>query len=371
MGLPLVDLAWQHRQVAAEIEPQLLHMMSTGRFVLGDEVERFEEEYARYCGVRHCIGVASGTDALVLSLRAVGLQPGDEVIVPANSFVASAAAVVLAGGVPVLVDVRDDTLLLDLDAARAAITARTRAIIPVHLFGRLVDMPALAALAADAGLAVIEDAAQAHGARAGSYWPGSTSELVATSFYPAKNLGAYGDAGAVLTNRSDLAERMLLLRDHGSPDKYHHEIVGTNSRLDALQAAVLSVKLAHLDEWNALRREAAGRYASLLAGVPGVAAPPPAGAAEHVWHLYTVRVPRRDRILEALRQASIGAGVHYPVPLHLQPALLPYAGEAARPVAERAASELLSLPIYPGITPAQQELVAATLSRLLRGSLSR
>ncbi len=363
MRVPLVDLGWQHRQIAAEIEPELAAMMAAGRFVLGPEVAAFEQRFADYTGVARCVGVANGTDALALALSALGLSPGDEVVVPANSFVASAAAVVRAGGVPVLVDVDETTLLLDLDAVQESITARTRAIMAVHLFGRLVDMPAVVGLARRAGVAVVEDAAQSHGARAAGYRgyaPGTLSDVAATSFYPGKNLGAYGDAGAVLTNDATIAERVRLLRDHGSVEKHRHVVIGTNSRLDAIQAAVLSAKLGHLDEWNGLRRAAAARYERLLAELPEVVTPAPAGH-EHVWHLYPVRVPRRDEVLAALQERSVGAGVHYPLPLHRQPALEPYAAGPARPVAERAAAELLSLPIYPGITPELQEYVVDAL----------
>lgn len=366
MNVPLVDLAWQHRAIAAELEPLTSDIMECGRFVLGPELGDFESRFAGYCGAAHCVGVANGTDALTLALVALGIGPGDEVIVPTNSFVASAAAVVHAGARPVLVDADVRTLLIDRGAVEAAITGRTRAIMPVHLFGRLVDVAPLRALADAHGLKVVGDAAQAQGARPAGGTLVEGCDIVATSFYPGKNLGAYGDGGAVLTDDPELAEQVRTLRNHGSRSKYLHVRVGWNSRLDNLQAAVLGVKLRHLDDWNDSRRAAARRYDELLAEVEPVRRPDPAFGDDHVWHLYAVRTEWRDAVLASLQRDGIGAGVHYPTPIHLQPAFSAYRRDHPLPVAERAARELLSLPLFPGITDAQQEHVVSAIERALR-----
>ena len=322
---------------------------------------------ARLLGVPHCIGVANGTDALELALRAADVGPGDEVIVPANTFVATVGAVRRAGAKPVLADVDDECLLLDPDPALAAITPRTKAIVPVHLYGQVAPIEELSASAAATGIAIIEDAAQAQGATRHGRPAGSFGVAAGTSFYPGKNLGAYGDAGAVLTVDANLARRVRLMRDHGSERKYDHEIVGWNSRLDTLQAIVLQAKLRRLARWNAARQVAAARYDSLLAEIPQVRVPVTMSGNVHVWHLYVVRVPERDRVLAALQAAGIGASIHYPTPIHLTGAYrsLGY-GPGSFPVAEAAAEEILSLPLYPHITGVQQERVVAELKEALR-----
>jgi dTDP-4-amino-4,6-dideoxygalactose transaminase len=327
--------------------------------------------------------VANGTDAIEIALRALGVGHGDECILPANTFVATAEAVCRTGARPVLVDcVGDATYLIDTGAVQSAVTERTRAIIPVHLYGQTAPVERLLPLAGRIGAWVIEDAAQAQGARRHGAGAGSLGHAAATSFYPGKNLGAYGDAGAVLTESGDLAARVRMIGDHGSRRKYEHEIPGVNSRLDALQAVVLSAKLRRLAGWNAGRRVAAARYDALLpdaglsdAGLSGAALSeardviPPRTLAgnEHVWHLYVVRVPDRDRVLKELHAAGIGAGIHYPVPIHLTPAFtgLGYP-EGAFPNAERAAAEVLSLPLFAEISAAQQERVVSVLSAALR-----
>ena len=365
--IPLVDLPWQHQQIWPELEERIIGLMERGAFILGSEVEQFERAFASYSGTEHCIGVASGTDALELALRSLELPSGGEVIVPTNSFVASAAAVVRAGLSPVLADVDEETFLLDAKTAEAAVTDRTVAVMPVHLYGRLADMPAIADVAQRHHLRIVEDAAQSQGARTTAYGVGTFADVAATSFYPGKNLGAYGDGGAVLTNQSSVADRVRMLRDHGSAEKYHHELLGTNSRLDALQAAVLSAKLKRLDEWNALRINAAARYTELLAGA-AIDCPELITDGSHVWHLFVVRVADRDGVVDRLQREGIGVGIHYPVPIHHQPALRDHlSGELSLPVAESLAREILSLPLFPGITSEQQEQVVTALNVSLQG----
>ena len=311
--------------------------------------------------------MANGTDAIEISLRALGIGPGDECILPANTFIATAEAVCRAGARPVLVDCADDdTYLMDTDAVAAAVTPRTAAIIPVHLYGQAAPVERLQPLAARIGARLVEDAAQSQGARRNGVSTGALGDAAATSFYPGKNLGAYGDAGASLTGSADVAKRMRMIRDHGSPAKYQHEILGFNSRLDTLQAVVLSAKLRRLAGWNSARRTAAARYDAMLADCGAIARPRTLEGNEHVWHLYAVRVPDRDRVLKELQQAGIGAGIHYPVPIHLTPAFagLGYS-PGAFPVAERTAGELLSLPLFPEITEEQQHRVASTLMSVL------
>jgi dTDP-4-amino-4,6-dideoxygalactose transaminase len=312
--------------------------------------------------VKHCIGVANGTDALEIALRAAGVGPGDEVIVPVNSFVATALAVARAGAVPVLVDCDPDHHLIDLREVARKIGPRTRAIVPVHLYGQMAPMEELEDLVRGSGVVLVEDAAQAHGATRHGRAPGACGIAAGTSFYPGKNLGAYGDAGAILTNDETIDRRARALRNYGSEVKYVHPELGFNSRLDPLQAVVLSAKLVHLRLWNEQRREAARRYDALLAGAPGVRLPATLPGNDPVWHLYVVRVPRRDEVLAKLHAAGIQAAVHYPTPIHLQGAFRSLGHRRGEfPVAEAAAADVLSLPIYPGITPAQQERVAAVL----------
>jgi dTDP-4-amino-4,6-dideoxygalactose transaminase len=364
--IPLVDLAAAHADVAAEVAAGWERVVARSAYILGAEVAEFEAAFADFCGVGHCIGVASGTDALELALRALGIGAGDEVIVPANTFVATALAVTRAGATPVLADVDPDTLLVDPEAVEAAVSSRTRAVMPVHLFGQVAPMEALGRVAAAAGADIVEDAAQAHGATRHGAGAGSFGVAAGTSFYPGKNLGAYGDGGAVLTSSDELAGRLRALRNYGSDRKYHHPAVGFNSRLDTLQAVVLSAKLARLAAGNAARRAAAARYDELLGDLEEVTRPVTLPGNEHVFHLYVIRVPRRDEVLAHLGEAGIGAGVHYPVPVHLQGAMTPLGyRRGAFPVAERAADEILSLPLFPEITPAQQERVVDELRKAL------
>jgi dTDP-4-amino-4,6-dideoxygalactose transaminase len=365
-SIPLVDLSAQHAAVADEVAEGWQEVLARTAFIGGPQVATFEHEYAEFIRVPHCVAVANGTDAIEIALRALGVGYGGECILPANTFIATAEAVCRAGATPVLVDCADDeTYLIDTGAVEAAVTPRTAAIIPVHLYGQAAPVERLLPLARRIGAWVVEDAAQSQGARRNGTSAGALGDAAATSFYPGKNLGAYGDAGAVLTGSADVAARMRMIRDHGSPRKYEHEVIGVNSRLDTLQAVVLSAKLRRLDAWNAARRAAAARYDELLSGCDAVR-PRTLEGNEHVWHLYTVRVPDRDRVLKELHAAGIGAGIHYPVPIHLTTAFagLGYA-QGTFPVAERTARDLLSLPLFPEITAAQQERVVSVLMSVL------
>lgn len=373
-GIPLVDLAAQHAQVADEVRDGFAEVLEAGDFIGGRAVTAFEEEYAHFTASRFCVGVGNGTDALELALRALGVGHGDEVVVPANTFIATAEAVVRAGARPVLVDAVDDTLLLDPEQVEGALTSRTRAVMPVDLYGQVAPFEQLPPSLAERGVAVVEDGAQSQGALRHGRSAGTFGAVAATSFYPGKNLGAYGDAGAVLTDDEDLARRVRLLGAHGSPSKYVHDSIGFNSRLDTLQAVVLRAKLRRLAQWNEQRRAAAARYDDLLADLPGVRRPTTLPGNVPVWHLYVVRitdqgahhVADRDSILRDLQSEGVGAGVHYPVPVHLTPAMSGLGYEPGSfPVTERAATEILSLPLFPGITESQQERVVDVLCRAL------
>ena len=362
-SIPLVNLQLQHAAVADEVAEGWRQVLAKTAFIGGPQVAEFEKNYATFTGIPHCVGVANGTDAIELALRALGVGPGDECILPANTFIATAEAVYRAGATPVLVDCADDgTYLMDCDAVEAAVTERTRALIPVHLYGQAAPVERLLELAGRIGAYLVEDAAQSQGARRNGTAAGALGHAAATSFYPGKNLGAYGDAGAVLTGSDDVAERVRMMRDHGSPRKYEHAIFGVNSRLDTLQAVVLSAKLRRLEGWNAARRAAAARYDEMLRDCEAVIRPRTLDGNVHVWHLYVVRVPNRDAVLKELHASGIGAGIHYPVPVHLTEAFagLGYA-EGAFPVAEKSAAEIISLPLFPEITADQQEFVISAL----------
>jgi dTDP-4-amino-4,6-dideoxygalactose transaminase len=352
----MLDLGIQHRQVADIVRAGFERVFAATSFIQGPEVDRFEAEFAAYCEIDHVIGVGNGTDALELALRGAGIKSGDEVIVPANTFIATAEAVIRAGAIVVFVDC-DENFLIDSALVREALTERTRAIIAVHLYGQTAPIDDLRAVVGT-DVIIIEDAAQSQGARYRGRRAGSLGDVGGTSFYPGKNLGAYGDAGAVLTTSSAIAERVRMLGNHGSLKKYEHLSIGTNSRLDTLQAVVLSAKLTLLDEWNAQRRVLAERYDSLLAASPDVVTPVTVAGNEHVFHQYVVRVADRDRVVGEMNVAGIGAGIHYPYPVHLAPAFAAVdRGVGTFPVAELLAGEILSLPIYPGLTRAQQNRV--------------
>lgn len=364
MKVPFLDLVAQQGEIADEVLLAWRAQFVSAAFIGGPEVAAFEREYAGYIGVQHCVGVANGTDAVELALRAIGILPGDEVIMPVNTFIATAEAATRIGAVPVFVDVDDDFLLIDPNAIEAAITPRTRAIVPVHLYGQTAPIELIAPIAERHGLEIVEDAAQSQGASSLSGRAGGLGRVAATSFYPGKNLGAAGDAGAVLTDDSSIAQFVRNFGAHGSSVKYVHDRAGVNSRLDAVQATVLRAKLRRLDSWNDARRAAAGRYAELLADVPEIRLPRIRPGNEDVWHLYVVRVADRDRILADLGRAGIGAAIHYPTPLHLTAA---YASLGYRrgqfPVAEAAADRILSLPMYPHLSSDQQAHVADVFAR--------
>jgi dTDP-4-amino-4,6-dideoxygalactose transaminase len=364
--VPLVDLAAQQADVHEEVMAELASVLASASFIGGPAVADFETAYASFVGARHCVGVANGTDALELALRAGGVRPGGEVILPANTFIATAEAVSRIGAVPVPVDVDPTYLLIAPDAVAAAVTGRTQAIVPVHLFGQTAFVEQLIPIAESCGAVIIEDAAQSQGATRFGRAAGTWGLAAGTSFYPGKNLGAAGDAGGVLTNDSAVAKQVRTLASHGSAEKYRHDVVGVNSRLDTVQAVVLKAKLARLQSWNALRRAAAERYSELLADVPGVVVPQEAPGNSDVWHLYVVRVPQRDAALAALLEAGIQAGIHYPVPVHLSGAYASAGyGPGSFPVAEEAAGQILSLPLFPHITLTQQERVTGVLSAAL------
>jgi dTDP-4-amino-4,6-dideoxygalactose transaminase len=358
--IAFLDLARLHQEIRPALDEAWRRVSDSGWFVLGPEVEAFEAEFAAYCGVRFCIGVGNGLEALHLLLRAYGIGTGDEVLVPSNTFIATWLAVSQAGATPVPVEPEADTHTMDPAAMAAAITPRTRAVMPVHLYGLPADMDRINAVAAQHGLVVIEDAAQAQGARYKGRRCGALGHATGTSFYPGKNLGALGDAGAVLTNDEAIAGKVKRLRNYGSSVKYVHELAGYNSRLDELQAALLRVKLGFLDDWNARRALIAAAYSTRLCG-GGIGLPVVPGYADPVWHLYVVRSRRRDALQEHLSRCGIGTVIHYPTPPHHQPCYRDFA-RYSLPVAERAAREVLSLPMSPAMRMEEVEVVAASIA---------
>jgi dTDP-4-amino-4,6-dideoxygalactose transaminase len=345
MNVPLVDLKIQYERIKDEVDAEWKRVFANTSYVLGPAVNDFEQEFAAYSSVDHCIGVANGGDALELCLRALDIGHGDEVIVPANTFAATAMAVLQAGATPVAVDVDEHHHLIDPSLIESAITERTKAIIPVHLFGQLAPMEEIINIARRHDLRVIEDAAQCQGATQYGKHAGQFGDMAATSFYPGKNLGAFGDGGAVLTRDNDLATRVRRLRNYGGIAKYEHIESGRNSRLDSLQAAVLSVKLRHLDAWNDERRAVATTYLDSLAGLPTIQLPAVLDGNEHVWHLFVIKVADRDEVLTQLNEAGVGAGIHYPSTVNSL-ATVPM----GTPVAEHQARAMISLPIFPGMT---------------------
>jgi dTDP-4-amino-4,6-dideoxygalactose transaminase len=364
--IPFLDLTLQFESIREEIMDAVDRVFVSKQFVGGEWVERFEEQFARFVGSRYAIGVGSGTAALELALKAALIGAGDEVILPANSFFATAEAVSNVGARPVFADVNPRTFHLDVASSERLITARTKAIIPVHLYGWAMDMTALQKLADRHRLTIIEDAAQAHGTERDGIPVGGSGRLTCFSFYPGKNLGAYGDGGIVTCNDEVHAERLRLLRDHGSPAKYVHVIVGTNSRLDALQAAVLSVKLRYLREWNARRVQHAMAYAAKLRN-PCIHVPEVPSGREHNFHLFVIRAKNRDALRQHLHARGIGTGIHYPEPLHLTPAYqeLGYAMRGSLPVSEALAPEILSLPMYPELSESQIDQVTEAVLEFL------
>ena len=364
MEVKFLDLRRQYATVKAEVDAAVARVLERTDFILGEDVARFEADFADYLGAGYAVGVDSGTAALELALRALGVGPGDEVIVPANSFIASASAVSFAGATPVFADVDPATYNIDVEAAGGRVTKRTKAIMPVHLYGQPADMDAVLRLAQGHGLAVVEDACQAHGATYKGRRVGTFGHVAAFSFYPGKNLGAYGDAGAVVTDDAQIAERLRVMRNCGQREKYHHIYPAWNHRLDTIQAAVLRVKLRYLDQWNALRRQWAALYDGLLKGA-NVSTPVALPSVEHIYHLYVVQVEQRDRLQSLLAAEGIATGIHYPVPIHLQPA---YAALGHRPgdypVAESVAARVLSLPLFAELTEDEVRFVAERLRTL-------
>ena len=362
MNVPFLDVGATYRELRTAHDAAYQRVMDSGWVLLGRELEAFEAEFAAYCGVPHCVGVANGLDALHLVLRAWDIGPGDEVIVPSNTYIATWLAVSMVGATPVPVEPDPDTFNLDPARLADALTSRTRAILPVHLYGQAADMEPIMALAAAHGLKVLEDNAQAQGARVQGRVTGGLGHAAGNSFYPGKNLGAFGDGGAVTTHDAELADRVRLLRNYGSRKKYFNEVAGVNSRLDELQAAFLRVKLPQLDEWNDRRRAVAGFYQRELAGLPDLRLPIVPSGHEPAWHLYVVRHPRRDALQAHLQASGVATLVHYPVPPHLSGA---YAASGWRrgafPLAEHLADEVLSLPIGPHCTLEHAALVAAAV----------
>jgi dTDP-4-amino-4,6-dideoxygalactose transaminase len=366
VSIPFLDLSAPYAELRAEIDSAYQRVMNSGWFVLGSEVEAFEREWAEYCGVKHCVGTGNGLDALRLILRALGVGPGDEVIVPSNTYIATWLAVSETGARPVPVEPLVETRNIDPIGVAAAITPRTKVIMPVHLYGMPADMEPILMLAREYGVLVVEDAAQAHGAIYRNRRCGSLGEAAGFSFYPGKNLGAMGDGGAVTTDDNELADRVRLLRNYGSREKYKNELKGVNSRLDALQATFLRVKLRHLDEWNQRRAECAARYLAGLADLPELTLPTIAADTTPAWHLFVVGHSRRNALMNALASQGIGTLIHYPTPPHLSAAYSDVVlGPAGLPLAEHLAATVLSLPIGPHLACGDQEAIIRAIRRAL------
>ena len=363
--IPLMDMAAQYRSVAAPLEAAVLSVLRSGRYALGPEVEAFEREFAAYCGAKHAVAVNTGTSALHLALLAAGVGPGDEVITTPATFVATVAAILYAGATPVFVDIDPERWTLDPSKIEAAVTPRTKAVLPVHLHGRLADMDAIVEIARRHGLQVIEDAAQAHGAFRDGTGAGCFGDAGCFSFYPGKNLGACGEGGAVTTNDDAIAETVRRLRDWGQDGRYNHVLQGFNYRMDAVQGAALRVKLQRLQSWTDGRRRVAARYHALLDG-SGAEMPAPSGPADHSYHVFAVRLQARDRVRALMTIAGVETGLHYPRPVHLQPAYaaLGY-GRGDFPEVEALAAQTLSLPMFPELSDAQIQRVAESLSHAL------
>lgn len=362
MAIPLIDLKAQYAAIKDEIDTAIRRVLESSQFILGPEVEQFEQEFARFCGTAHAVGTSSGTSALHLALLACGVQPGHEVITVSYTFIAVAESISHMGAHPVFVDIDPESYTIDPAKIEAAITPRTRAIITVHLYGQCADMQPILEIARRHNLIVIEDAAQAHGAEYKDQSVGSIGDIGCFSFYPGKNLGAYGDGGMIVTNDPEKANLARLLRNHGRRTKYEHLTEGYNYRLDALQAAILRVKLKHLPDWNERRRSVAHHYNELLGGLPIRL---PIEHFMHVYHLYVIRSAQRDKLSLYLRNLGISTGIHYPIPLHLQPAYRnhPQAGQGRFPVTEQCAGEVLSLPMYPELTEEQIVTVSEAIKR--------
>jgi dTDP-4-amino-4,6-dideoxygalactose transaminase len=364
--VPLIDLKIQHRSIASDVEAAIKNVCDNTAFILSDEMRAFEDEFAAYCGAKYGLGVANGTEALFLALKACGIGQGDEVIVPANTFIATAAAVSHTGGTPVFVDCDPETYCIDPLKVGGAITPKTKAIMAVHLYGHPAEMDSLMSIARSNGLKVIEDCAQAHGTQYKGRHVGSIGDAAGFSFYPSKTLGAYGDAGMILTNSDEIAEAVKLLRDNGRTTWYEHAIVGYNSRLDGLQAAILRVKMKHLDSWVEGRRAHARQYKELLGDIKGLVLPVEKPNAKHSYYVYVVRAQDRDNVMAQLKEKGCGCGIHYPVPLHLQPAFADLGGrEGDHPVSEQFAKQIISIPMFPELTSEQVAEAAGIVREVL------
>jgi dTDP-4-amino-4,6-dideoxygalactose transaminase len=364
--IPFLDLHASYRELRPELDAAWHRVMNSGRYILGNELDSFEQEFAAYCGAKHCIGVANGLEALYLILRGYGFGPGDEVIVPSNTYIATWLAVSQTGAIPVPVEPRPETANLDPERIESAITEGTKAILAVHLYGQPAEMDAICQIGRKHGLLVIEDAAQAHGARWQGRRVGSLGDAAGFSFYPGKNLGCYGDGGAVVTSDDRLADAVRVLRNYGSREKYRNEVSGVNSRLDELQAALLRVRLRVLESWNDRRQQLAERYLQELAEIPGLELPSVAEDCEPVWHLFVVRHRRRDWLRGELERRGVQTLIHYPVPPHLSGAYATSFHGCKLPTAEHLASEVLSIPIGPHLTLAQQDRVIEVLGEILQ-----
>jgi len=364
--IQFVDLKQQYLSIKAETLSAVVDTLNSGAYILGQRVKNFEEQFANYNGSKYCVSVASGTEAIQIALLACGIKAGDEVITVPNTAVPTVAAIEAAGAEPVFVDINPGTYLIDTEQIKAKITRHTKAVIPVHLYGQACDMDAVMAVAKKHGLKVIEDCAQSAGASYKGKKTGTIGDAGCFSFYPTKNLGAYGDAGAVLTNNKDIAEKAFMIRTYGESKKYFNDIKGINSRLDEIQAAVLSVKLKYLDKWNELRKQKANLYIKLLDGTKGIILPREAKDNEHVFHLFVVRVKDREVLAARLKEGEVLTAVHYPIPIHFQKAYKDLGYDKGDfPAAEKACSEILSLPMYPEIPEKDVETVAKEIKKIL------
>ena len=364
MNIPMVDLKQQYAQIKDEINDNLLAALEATQFILGPNVQAFEKETAEYLGVKHAIGVASGTDALHLALVAAGIGKGHEVITTPFTFIATAEAIAYVGAIPVFVDINKDTFNIDLTQVKAAINDKTRAVIPVHLFGQPVDMPALKTLCETSNLKIIEDCAQSFGAHINGQQTGSFGDAGAFSFFPSKNLGCYGDGGLISTNSDKMAEDIKVLRNHGSTRQYQHTVIGYNSRLDELQAVILRAKLKRIDDYNANRRRVDQTYKTLLADTD-VQTPLEDGKGYHVYHQYTCMHPQRDSIMQTLRDADISCAIYYPIPLHKQEVFAQDCQNTVLPVTEAVVKNCFSLPVYPELTEDKIQLITDTIKSAL------
>ncbi|MBI3617552.1 MAG: DegT/DnrJ/EryC1/StrS family aminotransferase [Candidatus Omnitrophica bacterium] len=366
MNVPFVDFREQYHAIKDKVDVGLKKVFEDGSFILGPQEKAFEEDFARYCGTQYAVGVNSGTDALYLAMLALDIGPGDEVIVPTFTFIATALCVSYTGAKPVFVDIEDQTCNIDPARFEAAVTRKTKAVIPVHIYGQPADMKEINAIATKHKIAVVEDACQAHGAMYNGKKTGALGDIACFSFYPTKSLGAFGDGGMVVTGNKSLYEKTLMLRDYGRAGRYDHKIKGHNSRLDTVQAVVLAAKLPLLDQWNKMRNDVAAHYGKLLKGAEGVVTPAIQKDRTHVFQTYAVRVPGRDKISDAMKTKGISVLIHYPVPLHLQEAYADLGHKMGDfPVSERIAKEILSLPMFPHMKKDQVEYVCTTLKELL------